>query len=112
MTTKEKVIHQSIKQIEKKLKEINTILEANPLSEICNIRQEAKKLLEENKTIEQRTSDAFIAKIEELSKRERKQFILAEKCKSSFKLIKQKVDLEFELSGLRTELFYIERRNG
>lgn len=110
MTTKEKVINQSIEQVEKRLKEINFILEANPLSEICKIRQEAQKLLDENKTVEQRTSDDFISKIEVLSKREKEQFSLAEKSKDSIKLIDEKVKLEFELSDLRNELYCIERR--
>lgn len=110
MTTKEKVIRQSIGQVEKRLKEINLILDANPLSEICKIRQEAQKLLDENKTVEQRTSNDFIAKIEELSKREKEQFAIAEKSKYSIKFIDEKVNLEFELSDLRNELYYIERR--
>ena len=110
MTTKEKVINQSIGKVEKRLKEINFILEANPLSEICKIRQEAQKWLDENKTVEQRTSDDFIAKIEALSKREKEQFALAEKSKDSIKLIDEKVNLEFELSDLRNELYQIEHR--
>lgn len=109
MTTKEKVIKQSIKQIEKQIKEIDFILNANPLSEICKIRQEAQKLLDENKSVEQRTSDDFIAKIEVLSNREKEQFALAQKGKDSIKLIDKKVKLEFELSDLRTELYHIER---
>ena len=111
MTTKEKVINQIIEQVEKRLKEINFILESNPLSEICKIRQEAQKLLDENKTVEQRTSDDFISKIEVLSKREEEQFALAEKSKDSIKLIDEKVNLEFELSDLRNELYHIERRH-
>ena len=110
MTTKEKIINQSIEQVKKQLKEINFILEATPLSEICKIRQEAQKLLDENKTVEQRTSDDFITKIEALSKREKEQFALAEKSKDSIKLIDEKVKLEFELSDLRNELYHIERR--
>lgn len=110
MPTKEKVINQSIERVEKQLKEINFILDANPLSEICKIRQESQKLLDENKTVEQRTSDDFISKIEVLSKREKEQFSLAEKSKDSIKLIDEKVKLEFELSELRNELYHIERR--
>lgn len=110
MNTKEKIINQSIEQVEKRLKKINFILDANPLSEICKIRQEAQKLLNENKTIEQRTSDDFISKIEVLSKREKEQFALYEKSKDAIKLIEEKVKLEFELSNLHNELYYIERR--
>lgn len=110
MTTKEKVIHQSIRQVEKRLKEINFILDANPLIEICKIRQEAQKLLDENKTLAQRTSDDFMSKIEVLSKREKAQFALAEKSKDRIKLIGEKVKLELELSDLRNELYHIERK--
>jgi hypothetical protein len=109
MTTKEKIIHQSIEKIEKQLKEINYIIDANPLTEIIKIRQEAQKLLEENKTIEQRTSESFISKIEILSKREKEQFALAKKGKDTTKLIDEKIKLEFELSDLRNELYHIER---
>ena len=45
-----------------------------------------------------------------LSKREKEQFALAEKSKDSIKLIDEKVNLEFELSDLRNELYHIERR--
>ncbi len=110
MTTKEKVINQSIKQVEKRLKKINFILGAAPVSEICKIRQEAQKLFDENKTVEQRTSDDFTSKIKVLSKREKEQFFLAEKSKDSIKLIEEKIKLEVELSDLRNELYYIERR--
>ncbi|MEK6882665.1 MAG: hypothetical protein AABY22_23790 [Nanoarchaeota archaeon] len=110
MTTKEKVINQSIGQVQRRLKEINFIIEANPLSEICKIRMESQKLLNENKTVSERTSDDFIEKIEVLSKREKEQFVLAEKGKDGIKLIDEKVKLEFELSDLQIELWHIERR--
>jgi len=111
MTTKEKIIRKSIIEVQKKLEEINNVLESNPLSEIIKIRQETKKLLEENKTVNQRTSDVFIAKIEALSEREKEQFALAKKQKDSTKLIDLKVKYEFELSELENELFHIERKN-
>lgn len=110
MTTKEKIINESIQKVLNRIKEINFILESNPLSTICTIRQEAQRLLDENKTVEQRTSSDFIAKIEKLSKREKEQFALAEKGKYSIKLIDEKVNLEFELSDLRNELYHIERK--
>lgn len=110
MKTRELLILKSIAIVEDKIKKIKFILDANPLSEICKIRQEAQKLLEENKTVEQRTSDDFIAKIEALSKREKEQFSLVEKNKDSIKLIEQKVDLEFELTELNNELFYIRKK--
>jgi hypothetical protein len=110
MTTKERLLRKSIGKVEKKLKEIDFILNATPLSEICRIRQEGQRLLDENKTIEQRTSEGFIAKIEALHKRERQQFALAEKGKDSLKLIHAKVELDFELSELKKELYFIENK--
>jgi malate/lactate dehydrogenase len=109
MTTKEKIIKKSIEQVQRKLKEVDVLLESNPASEIICIRMEAQKLLNENTTLKQRTSSEFISKLEALSKREKEQFALAEKGKDSIKLIDQKVKLEFELSDLRNELYYIER---
>ena len=109
MKKKKKIINQSIEQIQKQLNEINFILESNPLSEICKIRAEAQKLLEENKTIDQRTSNDFVSKIEILAKREKEQFKIAEKGKNSSKLIDEKIYLEFELNDLKNELFHIRR---
>lgn len=107
MTTKEKIIRKSINHIEKKLKEIDNILNAKPLNEIFKIREQTQILLDEN-IKGQITSKEFMSKLEELSKRERQQFELAKKI-NSVKLIDKKVDLEFELTDLKNELFYITR---
>lgn len=109
-TTIENVINESVDRINKRLFEINFILNANPLSEICKIRMEAQELLNGNKTIEQRMSDGFISKIKALSIREKDQFELAEKQKDSIKLIDEKIKLESELADIQRELFYMERR--
>lgn len=109
MTTKEKIVLKSIASIESRLKEIDLLLTANPLGEICKIRIEAQKLLEDNKG-ELRHSVGFIEKIEALSIREKEQFELAEKSKNSSKLIEEKIKLESELHDLRGELFHINRK--
>lgn len=111
MTTKEKIVRQSINQVEKRLKEINFILESNPWGEIFKIRQEGQRLLDENQTIEQMTSPEFISKIKDLAKREKAQFKLVERHKDILKLIDEKVKLEFELQDLQRELYFIERKN-
>jgi len=110
MTTKEKVIRESIERNTKRLNKIKTLLEANPLSRICELRMEAKKLLDENQGIEKRTSNDFVAKIDKLAKEEKKMFALAKKQKDSAKLIDEQVKLEMELSDLNNELYFIERR--
>lgn len=106
MTTKEKVINEAIDRVEKKINEINFILNANPLIEIINIRKEAQKLLNDKKIHHL----LFIAKITALSKREKEQFKLAEKGKDSIKLIDEKVKLESELYDLKNELWYIQNK--
>jgi len=110
MTTKEKVIKESIERNTKRLNEIKTLLEANPLSRICELRMEAKKLLDENKGIEKRTSSDFVAKIDKLAKEEKKMFALAKKQQNSSNLIDEQVKLEMELGDLNNELYFIERR--
>ena len=110
MTIKEKVINKSISEVEMQLNEINFILNATPLTEIVNIRFEAQKLLEENRTLEQRTSNVFLKKIEDLSRREKELFVIAKKSENSSILTTKKVKLEIELTDLKNELFHIERK--
>jgi hypothetical protein len=111
MTTKEKVINESIIRIEKRLTEIAKINDANPISDLIEIRQEAQKLLEENTTIQQRTSNEFIAKIEALSKKEKRCINLAKENtgQKMIDLMDERIKLEFELRDLNNEKYYIER---
>jgi hypothetical protein len=108
MKVKEKVIKESIKRIEKRLKEIEELQSKNPIRRICEIRMEAQTLFEENKG-DKRFESSFINKIEILSKEEQEMFKIAEKQKDSAKLIDEQVNLEIELGELKSELFYIER---
>lgn len=111
MTTKEKVIIESISRIEKRLKEIRKINEATPLIDLINVKIEARKLLEANKTIEQRTSKEFIAKINALAMKEAKCIKLAKENSGQkmFDLMDEKIQLEFELQELKNEQYYIDR---
>jgi len=113
MTTKEKVINESILRIEKRLSEIREMNDARPLSDIIAIRQEAQALLQENTTIEQRTSAAFLEKIEQLSRREQKAIKLAKELtgKRMIDLMNEQIKLEFELRDLNNEKYYIELRS-
>ncbi len=49
MTTKEKIIRESIKRATKRLEKIKALSAANPLSEICDIRIRAKEILTDHK---------------------------------------------------------------
>jgi len=110
MDIKRQVINESISRIEKRLNEINKIFNSNPLSEICKIRIEAQELLEQNKTIEQRTSKEFIEKIDVLAKKEKKLINFAKKQRYSVELIDEQVELESQLRDLNNELFHMNRK--
>jgi hypothetical protein len=113
MTTREKIINESIIRIEKRLSEIAKINDANPISDLIAIREEAQKLLEENTTIQERTSNEFIAKIEILSKKEKRCIKLAEENtgQKMVDLMDERIKLEFELRDLNNEKYYIKRSN-
>src|ERR1035437_1071912 len=108
MTTEEKIIRKSIEKINKKLHDIDVILDAAPLLEIIEIRKEAQDFLDNNPTIDQRTSAQALYKINELSKKEKEMFEIADKQKNSVHLIEEKVKITMELSDLKRRLFYIE----
>lgn len=112
MTTKEKVINESIFRIEQRLAEIEKINNANHIQSIINIREDAQQLLETNTTIQQRTSKAFVEQIEFLLKKE-KHFIKLAKEMTGQKMIdlaKERVKLEIELIELKNEKYHIERK--
>lgn len=111
MTTKEKVINESIIRVEKRLAEIKKILNATPLLDLIDVRREVQVLLEENKTIQQRTSNEFIAKIDNLAKKEKQCIKLAKELtgQKMIDLMDEEISLEVELSDLNNELYHIER---
>src|ERR1035437_187550 len=110
MTTEEKIIRKSIEKINKRLHDINVILDAAPLLEIIEIRKEAQDFLNANPTIDQRTSKQALYKINELSKKEKEMFEIANKQKNTVKMLEEKTKLTMELSDLKNRLFFIEMR--
>ena len=111
MTTKEKVINESIIRIEKRIEEIKKIFKATPLLDLIDVRREAQALLDENKTIQQRTSNEFVAKIEKLSKKEQCCIRLAKRLtgQKMNDLMDEQINLESALRYLNNEQYYIER---
>lgn len=112
MTTKEKVIRESITRIEKRLKEIDDINNARPISDLIEVRKEAQSLLDAYTTIEQRTSTEFIKKIEKLSNKEGACLKLAKKLTGSYMndIMNEEIKLRHELRDLNNELYYIEAK--
>ena len=110
MTTEEKIIRKSIEKINKRLHDIDIILNTAPLLEIIEIRKEAQNFLDTNPTFDQRTSVQALNKIKKLSKKEKEMFEIADKQKNSVHLIDEKVKLTMELGDLKNRLFYIEMK--
>lgn len=106
MTTKEKVIIESISRIKRELDGIDEILNANPLSEIIKLRQKAAEITEGEKW---RDKSVF-AELNEMGKEEKRLFALAKKQQNTNELIDRKVKLEMELSDLNSELYFINYR--
>lgn len=103
MTVKEKVIRQAIKKIERRIKYINSIIEAEPLKAIIEIRKEAQKLIKSNKPASEQ-----IRIINKLQKEETKQLNIIEKQMKLGKYLEEKAQLMNELSQLNSELYWIE----
>jgi hypothetical protein len=101
MTTKEKIIRQSLKKATKRLKYLEDIQNATPASDLMEVRKEANKLLEENKGIEARTSKSFIDEIEKLSKREAECWKLINRQQKWEKDSDEMVKLMVEISELK-----------
>jgi hypothetical protein len=112
MTIKEKVINESIARIEKRLKEIKKINEATPILDLIKIREEAVVLFDENKTVEQRTSDEFLSKVKALAKKEKLCIKLAKEHtgQKMINLMDEEIALEFELLELKNERYFTERK--
>lgn len=110
MTTKEQIIHKSIKEVINKLSKITPLIQATPLSDICKIRIELSEMLDKYKTVEERTSKEFMSKIEDMAKREKSAFSIAKKQKDLVGLMDQEFELKQELSDLNMELFLMKRK--
>lgn len=106
MTTKEKVIAESIKRIEREICKINDILDARPLLEIIRLQQEALTLVRGSKFGDKNV----LKELDRMAAEEKKHRVIAKKQRNSVKLIERKVKLEMELSDLHSEQFFMNMR--
>ena len=109
MTTKEKVIRAAIADAKRQIEKIDALLEARPVSKIIEIREDLRALLEQNQGVEKRIRPEFMKALEELARREKEQFRIAERMKNSTDLIEKKVKLDFELRDLNNELYFLTK---
>ena len=107
MTTKEKVIRESIKRVTKRLEKIKALSAANPLSEICDVRAKAQEILTKHKG----DNDKIMELISPLADKEKKLFALAKRqsSKEGRKWIDEQVKLEVELHELNNELYWMTK---
>ena len=108
MTTKEKIILESIEVINNRLSEIDRIIDFNPFTEIRKVREQAQELLENHKTIEERVNPNFMAQLIALGKKEDEIIMASQKSRNILELLNEKGNLATELFELRTELSWIE----
>ena len=100
MKVLKEVIDEAISRIDKRLFEISEMLSANPISSICEIRMEFKKLLDDNPTLIQRSSPEFTKKVGKMQREEAKHIKAWELMKNSDKLLEERHDLLKELRGI------------
>jgi myosin heavy subunit len=110
MTIKEKVIRQSIKKIETRLKKLQEIQDANPAVDLIDMRKEASDFLKKNERSEQRSSSGFMKKIKEFSNREKQCWKMIERQKKWAEDSKEMAALTIEKEQLITELYYLDKR--
>ena len=105
MTTKEKVINESLKRVSSEIGKIDEILNATPLNDIIKLEKEAietaKKMVAGSREVLEYLNNKQKEKDELL--------ILAEKQKNSSLLIDRKVNLEREKADLINELYFLRR---
>lgn len=109
MTTKEKIILQSIEVIENRLFEIEKIICYNPFTEIRKIREQAQVLLDTHKTAEEMYSASFMAQLSIFVKKEQDIIEFSQKHESTIELFDEKHKLHKELNELELEKYEINR---
>jgi hypothetical protein len=103
---KEKVIREAMTRIEKRMVKVQGLLDASPLSEICDLRIKACEIMEEHKG----DYDKIGKLIGPMAEKEKRLFVLAKRqTKDSNKWIDELVKLGSELGELKNEMWRMER---
>lgn len=110
MTTKEKVIKESIARIEKELAELDYLMNTHPMLEVARLNVEAGKLFKEypekweNKEFSEKWG--VLAKEDKKQREIQKDIDIKKNGRSLINLIDRLSELGFELHNLNTELFF------
>ena len=105
MIIKEKIVRASIAAAEKEIKEIDTLLNATPLSDIIRLDIET---IEHVKKIPNEQAVTYLDKA--IKKRKELLALAKKQIDCTVEIIPRKVDLQMELADLVNELYFIEQR--
>lgn len=107
-TTQEAIIKRSIKVLERKIKSMEEILNANPIGELIQLRIDFQAMVKKhNNDWKSKELREFV---EKAAVKEEKLKALAEKQQNTSEMISELVKLRQEVSSLNSELFYIDMR--
>jgi hypothetical protein len=106
MSAVTRALKTEIAKLEKRLKRLKEVIDADPMSRIFEIHGETAQIIEKHQG-----DYATIAKLlEPLQKEEKRMYALAKKQKKLTEMIEDQVGLEFEIRELRNSLFWEEKR--
>jgi hypothetical protein len=101
---KKDVIVRKIRSLERKLAEIAAIMDAKPASDILAMRMKIVS------SVKGKTPYEALRILRDAEKKE-KRFLAVARKQADPNIISERVRLDTEISELKSELFYIERRN-
>jgi hypothetical protein len=107
-TTQEAIIKRSIKVLERKIKSMESILSANPIGDLIQLRIHFQDM--RRKHNDDWKSKEFREFVGAAAEKEKKLKALAEKQQNRSEMISELVKLREEVSNLKRELYYIEMR--
>jgi len=99
-----------LKRIDKEVAEAKRMMDNDPLTVILDCHMELKKLLDENQGAQKRTTPEFIAKVNQVAKREKKAKQMEKKGLNLVKLSDIYYDLKFKRDMIAQKYHTIEYR--
>lgn len=105
MTTKEKIIRQTVVRIDKRLSQIKELIDARPIATIIELRIKAQAFSEKHKDDYAKIAEA----VKPLAKEEKRQHAIFKKQEGT-QLWDERLRLETEKHDLANELFFLMKR--
>jgi hypothetical protein len=99
-----KALKCELSKVEKRLGKVVAVMDANPIARIIELKEEAQRILEENKGDYQKVAKLILP----LEKEEKEMFALSQK-QIGMELVNKRVDLESDKHDLINAIYYAER---